>query len=227
MNPPWTCDAESCQNSPWASVAAQGQTHLSSLASQWHTPVTPCNFASATPPPVFYRPAGRPICSPDKEFRKYCLFPGKSSAMNTIQFITDTATLCVFDIQSLKHRLSDDCDWWSLPEEELREVNAGNVAFIGLGIDGKFTLSLSEQLDSVGTHEIHLKCPSGRVFIGAGEEVTGDGLEPDCTRGGTFLTVSPGNYLLRIKRVAQSALSLVLVPDSSTGVNAFTEQVRV
>ena len=51
-------------------------------------------------------------------------------------FVTDTSTMCVFDIASLKHRLEDDADWWSIPDAELKEVNQGNVAFLNLGIDG-------------------------------------------------------------------------------------------
>jgi hypothetical protein len=29
------------------------------------------------------------------------------------EFVTDTATMCIFDIACLKHRFDDDIDWWS------------------------------------------------------------------------------------------------------------------
>ncbi|WP_373275999.1 DUF6386 family protein, partial [Serratia marcescens] len=54
----------------------------------------------------------------------------------TFSFTTDTATLSIFDLVSLNHRVSDDADWWSIPEDELEEVNKGNVLFLNLGEDG-------------------------------------------------------------------------------------------
>ncbi|WWM60110.1 DUF6386 family protein [Paenibacillus tundrae] len=47
-------------------------------------------------------------------------------------FITDTATMCIYDLGTLKHRLQDTVDWWSIPEDELAEVNAGHCLFINL-----------------------------------------------------------------------------------------------
>ncbi|WP_320731130.1 DUF6386 family protein [Enterobacter sichuanensis] len=37
---------------------------------------------------------------------------------------------------SLKHGINEDVDWWSLPEDEVEEVNKGNVLFLNLGDDG-------------------------------------------------------------------------------------------
>ena len=85
--------------------------------------------------------------------------------MADIEFVTDTATLCVFDLASLSHRLDDDADWWTVPGEELLEVNAGNVAFIGIGEDGKYILEISELLDDESC-VVFLKCPSGRIIQG-------------------------------------------------------------
>ena len=44
---------------------------------------------------------------------------------------TDTATLAVFDALRLKHRLTDDPDWWSIPEDEVNEINSGSKATKG------------------------------------------------------------------------------------------------
>ncbi|WP_431089630.1 DUF6386 family protein [Paenibacillus sp. 8b26] len=51
-------------------------------------------------------------------------------ASSPFQFTTDTATLCIFDTEALKHRLDDEPDWWSIEEDELGELNQGNVAFL-------------------------------------------------------------------------------------------------
>lgn len=149
--------------------------------------------------------------------------------METIEFITDTATLCIFDVAALKHRLSDDCDWWSVPNEEIEEVNKGNVAFIGLGNDGKFTIYLLDELaDGSDYASFMLNCPSGKVFIGAGEEVTGDGLEPEGIRGGAFLNVQPGPQSLRVRRKSAHELELALSPHATDVVgNSFNEPVRI
>ncbi len=40
------------------------------------------------------------------------------------------------DLMSLKHGINEDVDWWSLPEDEVEEVNKGNVLFLNLGDDG-------------------------------------------------------------------------------------------
>ena len=31
--------------------------------------------------------------------------------MREFSFATDTATMCIFDVECLKHRLADDADW--------------------------------------------------------------------------------------------------------------------
>ena len=61
-----------------------------------------------------------------------------------VEFVTDTATMCIFDPASLKHRLDDDCDWWSIADSELEEVNRGNVAFLNLGSDGVYSFTLEK-----------------------------------------------------------------------------------
>ncbi|MBK4561781.1 hypothetical protein JJP84_24765, partial [Enterobacter hormaechei] len=54
----------------------------------------------------------------------------------SINIQTDTATLVIYDLMSLKHRINDDADWWSLPEDEVEEINKGNVLFLNVGDDG-------------------------------------------------------------------------------------------
>ncbi|MFC3947633.1 MULTISPECIES: DUF6386 family protein [Serratia] len=119
----------------------------------------------------------------------------------TFSFTTDTATLSIFDLVSLKHRVSDDADWWSIPEDELEEVNKGNVLFLNLGEDGQYTVRVVDDI-SENYKSLFLNVPSGKVFVGAGEDTSGGDLEPDGSdyMSGVFLILDIGNYEVRFRR---------------------------
>jgi hypothetical protein len=119
----------------------------------------------------------------------------------TFSFTTDTATLSVFDLVSLIHRVSDDADWWSIPEDELEEVNKGNVLFLNLGEDGQYTVRVVDNI-SENYKSLFLNVPSGKVFVGAGEDTSGGDLEPDGSdyMSGVFLILEIGNYEVRFRR---------------------------
>lgn len=112
---------------------------------------------------------------------------------------TDTATIVVFDPACLKHRVADDCDWWSIQADELTETNAGNVLFLATRSDGVFEIETTETLPCAGTQcvEAVLKNQSGRLFIGAGEYVSGGDLEPVAEYGNVFLEAEPGPYRIK------------------------------
>jgi len=141
----------------------------------------------------------------------------------SFEFVTDTATMCVFDLQCLKHRLDDDADWWTTADAELEEVNQGNVAFVGLGDDGNYFVAVTDDIQDAQV-EVNLRVPSGRVFIGAGEEVTSDGLEPECVRGGGFITLTPGNYRLLAKKEGSSLL--IAFSAHGESANSFKTPIR-
>lgn len=141
------------------------------------------------------------------------------------EFVTDTATMCIFDPASLKHRLDDDCDWWSIADTELEEVNRGNVAFLNLGSDGMYSFSIEKDLHCPQM-EMVLHAPSGRIFLGAAEEVTADGLEPEGIRGGMFIDVHPGDYMLRVSRNGTEISVSLNLTDSST-TNEFGSLIRI
>jgi hypothetical protein len=148
--------------------------------------------------------------------------------MESIDFVTDTATMCVFDLAALRHRLEDDADWWSIPAEEVAEVNRGNVIFIGLGDDGRYAVEFGAIAAEAAQLRCRLKVPKGRIFVGAGEEVSSEGLEPEAVRGGTFLELTPGVYELRAVRTGQRTVRLDLV--ETLGVeplNSLTEPLRL
>ena len=67
-----------------------------------------------------------------------------------------------------------------------------------------------------------LNCPSGRVFVGAGEEVTGEGLEPEAIRGGAFIKLSPGWYSLRANSLGYTIALSFEALDGASG-NDFTD----
>lgn len=119
----------------------------------------------------------------------------------SFNIFTDTATLVVFDLASLRHRLSDTPDWWSLPEDELDEINQGNAVFLNLGQDGGYVVEIVDNLlDYSGS--VYIRVLSGRIFVGAGEDVTGGDLEPDDTAAvsGRLIEMAPGSYAVRFRR---------------------------
>ncbi|MET5388522.1 DUF6386 family protein [Enterobacter hormaechei] len=53
----------------------------------------------------------------------------------------------MYDLVSLKHRVNDDAEWWSLPENEVEEINKGNVLFLNLGDDGVYKVLIKHDVD--------------------------------------------------------------------------------
>lgn len=79
-------------------------------------------------------------------------------------FFTDTATMAIFDLAAIKHRISDTSDWWSIEEDEIDEVNKGNIAFLDLGSDGSYVVKIQEEVDDEDG-SLNLSFPTGQVFI--------------------------------------------------------------
>lgn len=139
---------------------------------------------------------------------------------------TDTATLSIFDLVSLRHRINDDADWWSIPEDEIAEVNQGNVIFLNLGIDGEYKINICDEID--GQYDsLYLNIPSGKVFIGAGEDTSGGDLEPDNSEyiSGAIVDLAPGGYELRFNKEL-NCINISFEP-SKIKVNHITDIVRV
>ena len=147
----------------------------------------------------------------------------------SFRFSTDTSSICVFDLGSLKHRVDDDADWWCWPpEEQVSEVNAGNVAIIDLGNDGEFVVHLQFSRLPHPQIEVQLSCPTGRVFVGAAEEITSEGQEPDCTRGGGFISIATGAFSLQVDRgTTAGKLCLALTAQGKTAGNNFMRPLRL
>ncbi|WP_340013990.1 DUF6386 family protein [Paenibacillus sp. FSL K6-1318] len=148
----------------------------------------------------------------------------------TFQMVTDTATMCLYDLAALKHRVEDTSDWWSIPADELAEVNAGHCLFLNLGADGVYEVEWSMQdVDAERVAErgkvYHLQVPSGNVYLGAADDVSGGDLEPDESCEGVLFQLKPGNYACIISREA-SRIAIVMTP-SIQGNNTLDELIRM
>ncbi|MBM6385061.1 MAG: hypothetical protein JSY10_13905 [Paenibacillus sp.] len=151
----------------------------------------------------------------------------------TFQFVTGTATMCLFDLASLKHRIEEPPDWWSIPEDELAEVNAGHCLFFNLGADGLYEVAwgvnISDTASAVqeteGAQVFYLQVPSGNIFLGAAEDVSGGELEPDESCDGIILSLQPGNVACIVSREGKQ-ISLT-IQQSAQGHNELDRLIRI
>lgn len=144
------------------------------------------------------------------------------------RFTTDTTTLAIFDLAALRHRLDDDSpDWWVFPPAvQVEAINTGSAAFIDLGADGVHAGVLTDEDVPDARLSFTLACPSGTIFLGAGEETTADGMEPDCTRGGLMLERAPGACRITVGVLGGRELHVGIVRTDEKPVNAFTQPLR-
>ena len=115
------------------------------------------------------------------------------------EMFSRTATIVVFDVASLSHRVDDDVDWWSEPEPEIAELHARNLVIAGLEANDWYDVSV-KVADSHTGATYSLRVPSGNVFVGPGEEISGGGCEPGGEHGGIILTLEPGDYSVSFAR---------------------------
>jgi hypothetical protein len=113
--------------------------------------------------------------------------------------VTDTATICIFDLTTMAHRKEDVGDWWSLWQNREIEIKGGNALFLNVGDDGVYRVKVSQRED-MNLPGYCLATPSGSVFIGPGEEMSGGGFEPDGKWGGFFLPVNAPYQKVTISR---------------------------
>ncbi len=141
-----------------------------------------------------------------------------------MEISTDTATVCIFDKECLKHRKEDTGDWWSWPKNELQEAIEGNALFLNLGEDGTYIVNfLTGDFDAL--HQYNIVVKSGMLFVGPGEEVSGGGFEPDGSWGGAFLELEPGNYVCKIRR--NRNIIDIHFSFGGDGRNSITDLIRI
>ncbi|PHM70754.1 DUF6386 family protein [Xenorhabdus sp. KJ12.1] len=145
---------------------------------------------------------------------------------DSFSFTTDTATLAIFDLQAIKHRKTDTPDWWSIPDDELHEMNEGNIAFVGLVDDGVYSIELVDNIENPDV-EVCIKSPSGEIFIGAGEDTTGGDLEPDDSEyiSGKKIFITPGSYTIFVKKEEDNLLVSLVKGECDS--NSFQESIRL
>lgn len=136
---------------------------------------------------------------------------------------TDTATIVPFDTECMRHRLSEDADWWSLPQEELLEVNRANAAFMNVSADGRYELEVAAQAELADADvELVVRNTSGRFFFGAGEMTTSAGLEPEAEYGNVFFDAAPGSYLVRARQRGSTVTASLTATDRARRTRSAT-----
>lgn len=138
--------------------------------------------------------------------------------------VTDTATICIFDLGSMAHRKDDVGDWWSIWQDRETEIKGRNALFLNVGDDGAYRVEVTRRED-IDLPSYCLATPSGRVFIGPGEEMSGGGFEPDGKWGGFFLTVNATHQRIGLSRNGDT-ISINLQP-SEPFENEAVESIRL
>ncbi len=146
-------------------------------------------------------------------------------------FRTDTATLAVFDAILLTHRQHDDADWWSIPDDEVAEINAGNVLFVSTGCDGDYLLNVYRESPPQIVLPIAIsaliRCESGSLFFHAGEYVRSGDLMPDTKYGGFQLAFNIGVYRVTVVHLMPFSLEVFVVPSDEVAINHFTDSPAI
>lgn len=145
-----------------------------------------------------------------------------------IDFSTDTATIAIFDPKAMEHRMSDTADWWSSPFEELDEINDGNMVLVGLGEDGSYVVSVTDTEFVSDEYSVSalIKCISGNIFVGPGEELPAEGFAPfrrPYTLGKKFELPS-GTYRVVVRKKGFN-IDVALLPEDAMATNQLVDQL--
>ena len=143
--------------------------------------------------------------------------------------VTDTATIVIYDLGRLKHRLDDPCDWWSVPKNEVLEINQGNALFVATGYDCGFDIEIvtSDPLPDTLVVRALIKNDSGCFFIGAGEYVSGDGFEPKAEHGNVFVDYPAGVYRVSSWMDGPVKVCVQFAKVARFAPNSFTDSPRI
>jgi hypothetical protein len=150
----------------------------------------------------------------------------------TMTIATDTATICVFDPERVRHRSNDRPDWWSVRSEELEETNNGNIMIVNVFVDGYYKLCVHNGPVTGTGRAVSAKiaCSSGVIFIGPGEEITGGQSPP---QRGLFIPLVPGTYSVTVAErfpvdgEDDDYLEIGIEPTDENPENSFTDSLRL
>lgn len=123
----------------------------------------------------------------------------------TVSFTTDLGTLALFDPVILEDRIREPEDWWQQGSMlAVPEVAKGAVIFLALGLEGDSSAritsgsltELEQQYARQRFSGLSLEVKSGKVFLGAGERIPGEGrgLAAILPGQGGFYPVPNGRY---------------------------------
>ena len=103
------------------------------------------------------------------------------------------------------------------------------MLFIALGTDGVYDLSLavSDEPTSLDAASFFLDCPSGQIFLGASEKVTGGGFEPTGRRKGAIVSIAPGSYTVQISMRNASSIDFTMHPTNQAKENSFEDLISL
>ncbi len=133
---------------------------------------------------------------------------------NLFYFVTDAATLTVFDPVTIAHRSNEE-DWWIISNlASVPEIANGVMAIVNLDADGVYNLRVTT--DSLTTDEknfavdmvtMGVEIQSGQIFIGRGEVIPMSGnsfdSQPLTEDDGQLLQYPAGKYILHIYAIKQ------------------------
>ena len=122
---------------------------------------------------------------------------------NEFEMFSRTATIVVFDLVCLQHRIEHDIDWWADPAEEVEELHKRNLLIAGLGANDWYDVRVTDESLDIA-QSFSLSFPSGKVFVGPGEEISGGGDEPTGAHGGKIFAFEPGDYNVALNRDDQA-----------------------
>jgi len=147
------------------------------------------------------------------------------------KFLTDTATIAVFDPTSLRHRNEDTCDWWSIPGDEIQEVSKARMVTVDLGADGVYECEIYRDRDTSTAQKMqvvaNLETKMGTVYVGAGEEIPGGGTGPETIYGGVLVALPAGVWKVGLSRRRKMKLELRFGPTSEEPVNLVEEPLHL
>lgn len=107
------------------------------------------------------------------------------------------------------------------------------ASFFNLGADGLYEVlwrvdisnSTRAVQETEGAQVFYLQVPTGSVFLGAAEDVSGGELEPDESCDGMILSLQPGNVACIVSREGNQ-ISLTIQPGAQ-GHNDLDSLIRI
>lgn len=143
------------------------------------------------------------------------------------RLVTDTSTICIFDPDCLEHRIDDAGDWWTIPEDELLELNRKNIIIVALPADGFYDVCFVEDFDPNPDDAVQafIECKSRTFFVGAGEYIPGEDMtlsdwRPEYVSGIT-IKAEKGTHLAILKLYQPGKLQVQIKPAHGTNTNSF------